>query len=228
MKRAIFALAVLALALVGGAAAYQAVAQRNYSMLLTRGDSALRDDQTFNAIEAYSGAIALRPDSMLAYLRRGQTYQRRGDRGDLEAAARDFRTAASLDPAATRPLEALGDVLFQLQQYARAVATYERCRPARRPLGARELQAGARPLSRRRHRRRDRGPQRRASPRRPSRRRPLPARRLPPRAGPRARRARGAREGGRAVARPDPGARGARRSLRRRSTATTTSSSSCR
>jgi len=126
VKRAIFALAVLALALVAGAAAYQTVAQRNYSMLLTRGDSALRDDQTFNAIEAYSGAIALRPASMLAYLRRGQTYHRRGDRGDLEAAARDFRTAASLDPAAIQPLEALGDVLFKLQQYSRAVSTYER------------------------------------------------------------------------------------------------------
>jgi tetratricopeptide (TPR) repeat protein len=127
VKRSIFALAVLALAAIGGGVAYQAAAQRNYSTLLTRGDNALRDDQTFNAIEAYSGAIALRPDSMLAYLRRGQTYQRRGDRGDLEAAARDFRTAARLDPTATRPLEALGDVLYQSQLYARAAGAYERC-----------------------------------------------------------------------------------------------------
>ena len=125
MKRAIFALAVLVLAVVGGGAAYQAVAQRNYSALLTRGDVALRDEQAFSAIEAYSGAIALRPGSMLAYLRRGQTYQRRGEKGDLEAAARDFRTAARLDPAAARPLEALGDVLFQSQLYARAVQAYE-------------------------------------------------------------------------------------------------------
>ena len=127
MKRTIFALAVLALALAGGGAAYQAVAQRNYGTLLTQGDNALRDDLTVNAIEAYSGAIALRPDSMLAYLRRGQTYQRRGDRGDLDAAARDFRTAARLDPSASRPLEALGDALFQSQQYPRAVVAYERC-----------------------------------------------------------------------------------------------------
>jgi tetratricopeptide (TPR) repeat protein len=127
VKRAIFALAVLSLALAGGAVAYQAVAQHNYSTLLTRGDNALRDDEAVNAIEAYSGAIALRPSSMLAYLRRGQTYQRRGERGDLEAAARDFRTAANLDPAATRPLEALGDVLFQTQQYERAISAYERC-----------------------------------------------------------------------------------------------------
>ena len=46
MKRIIFALAVLALAVAGGAAAFQAVAQRRYSALLTRGDNALRDDQS--------------------------------------------------------------------------------------------------------------------------------------------------------------------------------------
>src|SRR5206468_9185224 len=98
--------------------------QRDYALLLTRGDNALRDDQTFGAIEAYSGAIAIRPDSMLAYLRRGQAYQRRGD---LDAAVHDFREAAQLDPAATRPLEALGDVLYQLQRYDRAADMYARC-----------------------------------------------------------------------------------------------------
>jgi tetratricopeptide (TPR) repeat protein len=128
VKRSIFVMAVLAVVAAGAASAYQAAArQRDYAALLTRGDAALRDDQTFGAIEAYSGAIALRSDSMLAYLRRGQTYQRRGDRGDLEAAARDFRTAASLDPTATRPLEALGDALYQLQRYDRAEEAYEKC-----------------------------------------------------------------------------------------------------
>ena len=127
VKRAIFVIVVLALAAVGGVFAYQTAArQRDHAALLTRGDTALRDDQAFAAIEAYSGAIALRPDSMLAYLRRGQTYQHRGDRGDLEASVRDFRTAATLDPTATRPLEALGDALYQLQRYARAADAYER------------------------------------------------------------------------------------------------------
>jgi len=122
-------MAVLAaLVAAGAAAAYQAAArQRDYAARLTQGDAALRDDQTFGAIEAYSGAIALRPDSMLAYLRRGQTYERRGDRGDLEAAVRDFRIAASIDPTATRPLEALGDALYQLQRYNQAEDAYERC-----------------------------------------------------------------------------------------------------
>jgi tetratricopeptide (TPR) repeat protein len=128
VKRTFFVTVALGGLAVGGAFAYQATArQQDYAAFLTRGDAALRDDQTFGAIEAYSGAIALRPDSMLAYLRRGQTYQRRGDRGDLEAAARDFRTAAALDPTATRPLEALGDALYQLQRYDRAEEAYEKC-----------------------------------------------------------------------------------------------------
>jgi tetratricopeptide (TPR) repeat protein len=125
LKRTIVAMAVLALTVGGAALAYkEAARQADYLAHLTRGDTALHDDQTFTAIEAYSGAIALRPDSMLAYLRRGQTYRRRGD---LDASARDFRSAAALDPTATRPLEELGDVLYQLQRYARAADAYERC-----------------------------------------------------------------------------------------------------
>src|SRR5207245_763807 len=126
MKRAIVAVLVLVATAVGAALAYQTAArQRDYRTLLRRGDAALAEDQTFTAVEAYSGAIALRPDAMLAYLRRGETYQRRADRGDLDAAAKDFRTAASLDSTATRPLEALGDVLYQLQRYDRAVDAFQ-------------------------------------------------------------------------------------------------------
>jgi len=128
MKRAIFAVFVVIATAVVAAFAYQTAArQRDYRTLLRRGDAALSDDQTFGAIEAYSGAIALRPDSMLAYLRRGETYQRRGDRGDLDAAARDLRKAAALDPTATRPLEELGDVLYQLQRYDRAADAFAAC-----------------------------------------------------------------------------------------------------
>src|SRR5438270_6715186 len=106
MRRVIASLIVLVVAAAGAALAYQVAArQRDYRVLVARGDAALRDDQTFAAIEAYSGAIALRPDSMLAYLRRGEAYRRRAERGDLEAAARDLRHASLLDPSATRPLE---------------------------------------------------------------------------------------------------------------------------
>jgi Flp pilus assembly protein TadD len=116
---AAFALIASAIAL-----AYQAAARdRDYRALLAQGDASFRDDQTFGAIEAYSGAIALRPDSILPYLRRGEAYQRRGE---LEQAARDFRTAGALDPAATRPIEALGDVLYVMKRFDRAADSYFR------------------------------------------------------------------------------------------------------
>jgi tetratricopeptide (TPR) repeat protein len=59
---------------------------------------------------------------MLAHLRRGESYL---DRGELEAATRDFRKAAELDRTATRPLEALGDVLYRRGRFTRAADVYE-------------------------------------------------------------------------------------------------------
>jgi len=115
---------LLALAAVGSAVAYQTVSRdRQYRRYVAAGDAALGEDQTFGAIESYSGAIALRPDSMLAYLRRGETYERRGD---LDAAARDFQTAANLAPTATRPLEELADIRFRQQRFRRAADLYGR------------------------------------------------------------------------------------------------------
>jgi Flp pilus assembly protein TadD len=116
-------MAVLAIAAVGAALAYRSAARdRSYRVLLASGDAALASGETLAAVEDFSGAIAIRPDAMLPRLRRGETYRRRGD---LDLAARDFRTAASLDPTATRPLESLGDVLFAQDRFRRAAETYE-------------------------------------------------------------------------------------------------------
>ncbi|HYM22783.1 MAG TPA: tetratricopeptide repeat protein [Vicinamibacterales bacterium] len=123
MKPTILAMAVLAAVGVGLGTAYQTAArQRHYRVLLARGDAALADGDTFAAIEAYSGAIAFRSDSMVAHLRLGETYLHSNN---LEEAAREFRLASRLDPAAVRPLEELGDVTYQQQNYARAVDAYQ-------------------------------------------------------------------------------------------------------
>ena len=104
-----------------GVAYKAASSDREYQRLIAAGESSLAAGQTSLAIEAFSGAIALRPDSMLAYLKRGETYRHEGD---LRAALRDLRTANSLDPTATRPLEQLGDVFTALQRYDRAAERY--------------------------------------------------------------------------------------------------------
>ncbi len=117
-------LVVLVTAVIAAAAYHATALEREYRTQLDRGDAALRADQTYTALEAYSGAIALRPDSVLAHLRRAETYQRRGE---IDEAARDLRTAAALDPTATRPLDELGDVMYQRQRYHLAIEMYENC-----------------------------------------------------------------------------------------------------
>jgi tetratricopeptide (TPR) repeat protein len=122
MPRILLVALALLLAVLG-AVTYEAVARdRDYQGQLARGDRALTEDQTFVAIDAYSGAVARRPDSMLARLRRGEAYQRRGD---LDAAVHDFRAATDLDATAVRPREELGNALYQLQRYQEAAEAFE-------------------------------------------------------------------------------------------------------
>jgi tetratricopeptide (TPR) repeat protein len=96
---------------------------REFRRLIAVGDAALAQGQTFDAIEAFSGALALRPESMLASLKRGDTYRRRGE---FTAALRDLHQASALDPAAPRPIELLGDVHSAIGQYTEAAVEYQR------------------------------------------------------------------------------------------------------
>ena len=118
-------LAAVLVVLAAGAAvavAYTAAARdRDYRRLVSSGEAALGEGQFTVAVEAFSGAIALNPESMLAHLKRGETYRRLGD---LKAAFRDLRAASQLDPSATRPLEELGDVSLALDRPDRAAERY--------------------------------------------------------------------------------------------------------
>src|SRR3972149_1291778 len=114
MKRVILATTVFVAAAVGAVWAYQAAARdHDYRALLARGDAALRDDQTFVAIEAYSGAVALPPDSMLAHPRPPPPRTRRAPRRPAVRGHRSLQRsrgpAARLDarpPAPRRNLSA--------------------------------------------------------------------------------------------------------------------------
>jgi tetratricopeptide (TPR) repeat protein len=102
----------------GYAAHHREVAHQHQVLL---GDAALADGDTFAAIEAFSGAIALKPDAMIGYLRRGEAYHRRKE---LDAALRDLRRAEEIDPYAPRTYERLGDVNYDLRRFERAVERY--------------------------------------------------------------------------------------------------------
>jgi tetratricopeptide (TPR) repeat protein len=109
-----------------GAAVYGYTAtqrERMYRQALATGESALAQNDTSAAIQAFSGAITLKPDSMIGYLRRGQAYRRRNE---FDTAIKDLRQAVTLDPSATRPLEELGDAYLAdtPQRYSAAAERY--------------------------------------------------------------------------------------------------------
>jgi tetratricopeptide (TPR) repeat protein len=97
--------------------------EREFRRLIVVGDVALASGQTFDAIEAFSGALALKPDSMLAHLKRGDTYRRRGE---FTASLRDLNQASGLDPGAPQPIELLGDVHVAMGRYETAAGAYQR------------------------------------------------------------------------------------------------------
>ena len=94
-----------------------------YRRVIAAGDAAAAREQTFEAIEFFSGALTLKPDSTIARLKRGDAYRRRGELG---AAVRDLGEAAVLDPTAPRPLELLGDARSAMGQPEEAAREYER------------------------------------------------------------------------------------------------------
>ena len=123
MRRLLIVSVGLCALIAGTVLAWSAVRQeREYQRLIAVGEAALSQDQTYGAIEAFSGALALKRDSMLAHLKRGDTYRRRGE---FTAALRDLQNAVALDPAAPQPVELLGDVHAAMGQSAQAAEHYE-------------------------------------------------------------------------------------------------------
>jgi len=117
------AVIVVAIAGVAGALAVGALKnERDFDRLIAEGDAEVVAERPFQANEAYSGAIALKPDSMLAHYKRGAVYQ---SLNELENALRDFRSAADIDPSSLRALESIGDVNVALGRHDRAIERYE-------------------------------------------------------------------------------------------------------
>jgi tetratricopeptide (TPR) repeat protein len=121
VKRALLLVGVVTLAAAAVAITERLNEDRQYRQLLVDGERALGAGQTYAAIEAFSGALALRPSSMVAYYRRGEAYDSQGQVGN---AVRDLRMAHSLAPAAPQPLELLGRVFDRRGEPAEAARWY--------------------------------------------------------------------------------------------------------
>jgi tetratricopeptide (TPR) repeat protein len=129
--------------------------ESSYRGFVDEGDAALARDDSTAAIEAFSVAISLKSDSMAAHLKRGEAYRRRGE---YEAAMRDLRRAADLDPLAIHPRELLGDVHYKIgltdgrsapvsfakavERYAQSVALDDRSARLQYKLGLASYRAG--------------------------------------------------------------------------------------
>ena len=120
-SRVLLAIGATILAVGAGLAWSTIRSEREFRRLLLAGEGASSRNRSVEAIEAFSGALALRPDSMVAHLKRGDSYRRRGD---FEAALRDLRDAAALDSTAPQPVELLADVNVALSRYDRAIELY--------------------------------------------------------------------------------------------------------
>ena len=125
MRRSTAVTAVVAAVVTGLILVWNTIGQdRAFRALLRQGEAALASGDTSAAAAAFSGALAIQPDSTVARLKRGDTYHRRGE---LQAALADLTAAAALDPSAPRVQELLGDVHLDLGQPSRAVDAYRAC-----------------------------------------------------------------------------------------------------
>lgn len=120
VKRALAIAGLMAVVAAAVMVVEHAGGERRYARLLREGQAALDEGNSYAAIEAFSGALTLRPRSMVAYFHRGEAY--RAQHRDDEA-IRDFRAAIRLAPDAPQPLVALGD-LYEKVDPAQAAAWY--------------------------------------------------------------------------------------------------------
>jgi len=75
VKRALAVFGLVITAVAGVLVVQQTTRNRRYLQLLESGQQALDSGNSYLAIEAFSGALALRPQSMVAYYHRGEAYR---------------------------------------------------------------------------------------------------------------------------------------------------------
>jgi tetratricopeptide (TPR) repeat protein len=117
MRKTALLTAVVVLATAGVLVLQRLNQEQQYRALLDQGEQALRRGRAYAAIEAFSGALALRPASMVAFYRRGEAY---ASQDQNDRAVQDLQEARRLAPDAIEPLEALAHLYERKGSYAEA------------------------------------------------------------------------------------------------------------
>ena len=136
MRRTVLLLLGALAAMVGVVLLGRLDHDRRYRTLMTDGDAALVHNQPYRAVEAFSGALAIRGDAMAAYYRRGEAYAALGQ--DFQA-ERDLRQAHTLAPDAPEPFEALGRLAERRSDWPAAADAYAHAADRLRDTDARLL-----------------------------------------------------------------------------------------
>lgn len=125
MRRSTIVTAAVSAAVAGLVLGWNTIGQdRSFRALIRDGDAALAAGDTSAAAAAFSGALAIRPESTVARMKRGDAYRRRGE---WRAALADLTAASALDPSSPRARDLLGDVHLQLGDPERAAEAYRAC-----------------------------------------------------------------------------------------------------
>ncbi len=123
MRRRTAVTAIISAAVAGLVLIWNTIGQdRAFRALIAEGDAALAVSDTSRAAAAFSGALAIQPESMLAHLKRGDTYRRRGE---LAASLADLTAANALRFVAKEAaVGGLNGLLFALMMGAAVIAWY--------------------------------------------------------------------------------------------------------
>jgi tetratricopeptide (TPR) repeat protein len=108
---------------VAGALSYRAIDRDyRYDELVKLADSLARDGHPVESLRTYSTAIALEPDTAIAYVRRADLY---GSQGNLPSAIADLEKAGSLSEDVLLVSTRLGDLCYQSERFDDATRHYQ-------------------------------------------------------------------------------------------------------
>jgi tetratricopeptide (TPR) repeat protein len=124
MRNAVIALITAPLVLVTGALGYRAIDREyRYHELIELADSLAGDGHPVEALRTYSTAIAIEPDTAIAYVKRADAYR---SQGNLPSAIADLERAASLSHDVLLVSTRLGDLCYQSERFDDATRHYQR------------------------------------------------------------------------------------------------------